>query len=253
MSDGALPLHGWTVVSLRPRGQHAAVRTAAARLGTRTLGLSPFAITARHDDAARAALATAAACPLVLVTSPNAVRMAHALQPLARHEGQRWLAVGAGSRDALARVGIAAESPVRMDSDGLLAMPALQDVAGRDIGFVTAPGGRGKIAATLQARGARVHRADVYQRTPITIPAAAWQRLREALADPARVLLLASSGEALEALLAQCPPDLSSALRRAMVTVPGDRLAEAARAAGFGRVAVAGSPRPAALLRAAHR
>ena len=54
MSDGALPLHGWTVVSLRPRGQHASVRCAAAPLGARTLGLSPFAIAPRDDPAGRA-------------------------------------------------------------------------------------------------------------------------------------------------------------------------------------------------------
>ena len=251
MSDATPSLHGWTVVSLRPRGQHAAVRTAAARRGARALGLSPFAIVAREDGASRQALANATACPIVLFTSPNAVRAAHALQPLRARDGQRWLAVGAGSRDALARAGIAAGSPARMDSEGLLAMPALQQVDGVDVGFVTAPGGRGRIAATLQARGAVVHRADVYARQPVAIPAAAWRRLQSVLADPARVLLLASSGEALEAMLAQAPPSLLSALHGAAVATPGQRLAELARAAGFRRTVDAGSPRPAAMLRAA--
>ncbi len=251
MSDGALPLHGWTVVSLRPRGQHASVRCAAAPLGARTLGLSPFAIAPRDDPAGREALAAATACPIVLVTSPNAVRAAHALQPLRARAGQQWLAVGAGSRDALARVGVAAASPRRMDSEGLLAMPALQAVDGVDVGFVTAPGGRGKIAATLQARGAIVHRADVYLRQPVAIRAAAWHRLQAALADPARVLLLASSEEALRAMLAQAPSGLQPGLRNVAVAVPGERLANVARAAGFGRVVDTGSPRPAAMLREA--
>ena len=251
MSDGTDSLHGWTVVSLRPRGQHAAVRTAAARLGARTLGLSPFAIATRDDATSRQALADATACAIVLFTSPNAVRAAHALQPLRARAGQHWLAVGAGSRDALARAGIAAGSPARMDSEGLLAMPALQQVDGVAVGFVTAPGGRGRIAATLQARGAVVHRADVYARQPVAIPAAAWHRLQTALADPARVLLLASSGEALEAMLAQAPPALLPSLRGAAVATPGERLADAARAAGFRRIVDVGSPRPAAMLRAA--
>ena len=161
------------------------------------------------------------------------------------------LSQGAGSRDALARVDIAAASPQRMDSEGLLAMPALQAVDGVDVGFVTAPGGRGKIAATLQARGAIVHRADVYLRQPVAIRAAAWHRLQAALADPARVLLLASSEEALRAMLAQAPSGLQPGLRNVAVAVPGERLANVVRAAGFGRVVDTGSPRPAAMLREA--
>ena len=251
MPDRALPLHGWTVVSLRPRGQHAAVRTAAARLGARALACSPFAITSCMDDACRRSLANAAACEVVVVTSPNAVAAAQALQPLHPRRGQRWLAVGAGSRDALARIGIVAEAPARMDSEGLLAMPALQDVRGMRVGFITAPGGRGRIAAVLRGRGARLKRADVYQRQPVAIPPVAWQRLRDALADPARVLVLASSGEALLGMLGQAGPWVEQALTRAAAAVPGERLAGIAREAGFTRVAIAGSPRPAAMLRAA--
>lgn len=251
MPDRAPPLHGWTVVSLRPRGQHGPVRTAAARLGARVLGCSPFAIHACSDAAARAALDAALACPLVVVTSPNAVAAAHALQPLQARNRQRWLAVGAGSRDALGRVGIAADAPRRMDSEGLLALPALQDVAGTSIGFITAPGGRGRIAAVLQARGAHIRRADVYRRQPVAIPSAQWRRLAQALADPGRVLLLASSGEALQGLLAQAPASVARALAAAAVVVPGPRLATLAGDSGFARVAIAGSPRPTAMLRAA--
>ena len=251
MSDRVASLHGWTVVSLRPRGQHAAVRAAAARHGARVLGISVIAIARCNDDATRRALAVATACPIVLVTSPNAVAAAHALQPLAARPGQRWLAVGAGSRAALARVGVDAGAPARMNSEGLLAMPELQQVGGAAVGFITAPGGRGRIATVLQERDARIVRADVYERQPAVIPPAAWKRLQAALATPERVLLLASSGEALAGLLAQASPAIRAGLVAAAVAVPGERLATVARAAGFARVVVAQSPRPAALLRAA--
>ena len=251
MPEHALSLHGWTVVSLRPRGQHAAVRKAAARLGARVLACAPIAILTLTDDDARQALATAVACDIVIATSPNAVAAAQALQPLQARPAQHWLAVGAGSRNALARAGIHAEAPARMDSEGLLAMPVLHDVDGMAIGLVTAPGGRGRIAAVLRERGARIQRADVYQRQPVVIAAACWRRLHKALADPAHVLLLASSGEALLGLLAQAPQQVRPALCRAAVAVPGERLAGVARDAGFSRVAIAGSPRPTALLRAA--
>ncbi|HCQ45559.1 MAG TPA: uroporphyrinogen-III synthase, partial [Achromobacter sp.] len=37
----------WTLLSLRPRGQHAALRRAATPLGAQVVGLSPWALVAR--------------------------------------------------------------------------------------------------------------------------------------------------------------------------------------------------------------
>ena len=82
------------------------------------------------------------------------------------------------------RLGVDAMSPTRMDSEGLLAMPALRDIGGRRVGLVTAPGGRNRLAPALQSRGAEVRRADVYDRTPVTIAAARWQALAIALETP---------------------------------------------------------------------
>ena len=247
----ASPLAGWTVLSLRPRGQHAGMRSAAARIGARVLALSPLAIEARGDAASRKALRDALAVDLVLFTSPNAVRAAANLRTLRIARERPVLAVGDGTRRALQRLGVDAMSPARMDSDGLLAMPALRDIAGRCIGLVTAPGGRNRLAPTLQARGAEVRRADVYERTPATITAARWQALAVALATPQQVLLALSSTEALDAALRQRPANLEKPLRRIAVTAASERLAEVAREAGFRRIAIAADARPASLLRAA--
>ena len=78
IADQALPLQHWCVLSLRPRGQHAGLRAAAARSGARTLALSPFAIEAGDDPTTRRALAHALAADIVLYTSPNAVAAAAA-------------------------------------------------------------------------------------------------------------------------------------------------------------------------------
>src|SRR5690606_22867134 len=144
------------------------VRRAAAALGARTLALSPWRIACLDDPNVRSTLQRTLAAPRVVFTSPAAVAAAAALQPLRPGPDQAWVAVGAGTAQAMRRAGAGhVESPARMDSEGLLALPALGDVQGLDVGLVTAPGGRGVIAATLARRGARVLRANVYERVAI--------------------------------------------------------------------------------------
>jgi len=238
------------VISLRPRGQHAALRSAAARHGARVLALSPVRIDIRGDATTRARLREALASPVVVFTSPNAVRGARALQPLRARRGQAWLAVGEGTAAALRRAGIATPvAPARMDSTGLLELPRLQAIDGRRVGLVTAPGGRDRIAPVLDARGAKVLRADVYERIAITPRADAIARLRTLRAP----WLLLSSGEALEQLLAALPADAARRLRRARLVAASPRLATLARRLGFAPVATAASARPRDLLDAAAR
>src|SRR5690606_25631923 len=129
------------VISLRPVGGHAPMRRAAAARGARVLALSPWRIDVRDDAPTRAALTTALEADVVLFTSPAAVRAAAALQRLRAGTGQAWLAVGAGTAAALRRAGIdQVAAPARMDSEGLLSLPALAQVSGRSVGMVTAPG-----------------------------------------------------------------------------------------------------------------
>ena len=248
VADQALPLQDWTVLSLRPRGQHAGLRAAATRVGARLLAVSPIAIAHLADAQARRDLRAALATDIVLFTSANAVRAAAALQPLRARRGQSWLAVGAGTRRALARAGIDAVAPSRMDSEGLLGLPQLERVQGRRIGLVTAPGGRGVLAPALAERGATLLRTNVYARTAATLTTRQRDALAAALQRPGHVLLALSSGEALAALLAQAPVP---ALRRVAVAAASPRLADIARAAGFRRIAVADDARPGSLLRAA--
>ncbi len=244
------PLQGWIVLSLRPRGQHAGLRAAAAQQGARVLALSAFAIETLDDAHSRDDLARALAADIVAWTSPNAVRAAAALQALKPRRGQAWLCVGDGTRRALQRFGIDAQRPLRMDSEGLLAMPDLQGVRGRSIGLVTAPGGRGLLQPTLRKRGARVLRADVYARQPLELTARALAGLDLALAAPERVLLALSSQDAFDRLAAQAG-GRREALSRVAVVTPSTRLAGVAREAGFTRIMVAANAGPSALLQAA--
>lgn len=237
------------VISLRPVGGHASMRRAAAAHGAKVLALSPWRIEPRRDAAARAALREALAADVVLFTSPAAVRAAAALRTLRPRRGQPWLATGAGTAAALRRVGVEdVSAPARMDSEGVLALPALADVRGRRIALVTAPGGRNLIAPTLVARGARVLRADVYERVPVAPSPQTVARL-ERLRAPTCLAL--GSGEALRRVLDALPGALQARLRRVRVVAASARLAQQARESGFGDVVVAADARPRSLLAAA--
>lgn len=238
----------WYVISLRPSGGHAGLRRAAAAHGARLLALSPWRLRRLDGTAVRAALDAALDADCTVFTSPEAARAARALRPLRDGDARAWYAVGAGTAAALRRAGVrTVRAPERMDSEGLLALLAAD---GRDrgrIGLVTAPGGRGVLAPALQARGAQVLRADLYQREPVAPAPRALARLR-ALDAPAALAL--SSGEALQHLLRSLSESDARTLRGAWVLAASERLAALARDMGFERVRVAAGPRPPQLLAA---
>jgi uroporphyrinogen-III synthase len=245
------PASPWYVISLRPRGEHAPMRRAAARHGAHVVALSPWALAPRTDARSRAGLHAALRATRVVFTSPAAVRAAHGLcaRDFAPAAGATWIGVGAGTVAALRRAGVPrALSPARMDSDGVLALPALQDVRGAEVGVVTAPGGRDAIAPALRERGARVLRADVYDRVPLAPAARTLATLRTAGAGG---VLAASSSGALEQALAALPPELAQRLRGLPLVVASERGAAHARALGFTRIGLAQGPGPEALVAAA--
>lgn len=236
------------VVSLRPVNDHTTLRRAAAAHGWRVIALSPWKIAVQTDASTRADLRTALAAGIVIATSPAAVRAANALSALQARRGQIFCAVGSATAAALRRAGVdEVLSPERMDSDGLLALPALHAVRGRTVGVLTAPGGRDLIAPTLRERGAQVRRADVYAREPVALSPASLARLR---AFDGPLLLPVSSGEALQRVFDQVPLDIAARLRAAQVLAASARLAALARTLGCDDVRIAAGPRPAQLLAA---
>ena len=225
------------------------MRRAAAVHGLRVLALSPWRIANRDDITTRDALRMALAAQIVIVTSPAAARAAAALAPLQARHGQVFYAIGNTTATTLRRMDVVdVLSPARMDSEGLLALPALRDVHDRDIGLLTAPGGRNRIAPDLDARGARVHRADVYSRETIALSPASLARLR---AFDGPLLLPVSSGDALQRVFDQAPPDIAARLRGARVIAASARLAALAHTLGCNAVQIAAGPQPAQLLAAA--
>lgn len=201
-------------------------------------------------DTARAALHAALGDDLLVFISPSAVRFAARLTPL--RTAADVLAVGQGTARALLRHGVNTPLvPRRQDSEGLLDHPLLAQVHGRRVALIGAPGGRGLLRQELTARGARLREVHVYQRGPARLDRRHFAAL---MSLPPSACVLLSSAEALHNLQGQLPSDALTRWLAATAVVSSERLAAAARAAGFVHVVRAASALASDLLDAAlHR
>jgi uroporphyrinogen-III synthase len=128
----------------------------------------------------------------VFFISANAVRLG--LDAVANYWPQ-WpyrlsgYAVGHASAELLAEAGIDVLVPLeRADSEGLLALPALQAVQGKRFLLMRGVGGRELLRQELEARGARVDVIELYRRELPAQAAGQWQ----ALSPPPDIVLLTS-------------------------------------------------------------
>jgi uncharacterized protein HemX/uroporphyrinogen-III synthase len=116
---------------------------------------------------------------LLVFVSPTAVQCAGAR---VKGSGARVAAVGSGTRRELQSLGFADVVAPRDggDSEALLALPELQQVAGKRILIIRGEGGRELLADSLAARGAEVEYFECYRRVvPRADPGpllAAWDR-----------------------------------------------------------------------------
>ncbi len=186
---------------------------------------------------------------LAIFISPNAVE--YGLPALQRYAGPAAntliAAVGRGTaRELQNRLGRAPDllPAQRFDSEGLLALPALQAVSGKRILILRGNGGRELLGETLRERGATVDYAEVYRRDPPLAEDAATDWLE--MSD----LITVTSGEALHnlwefAAAAQRPV----LLNKPLITV-SERVAQQAGELGFTHVMVADGADDDAILRA---
>lgn len=242
------PLSGWFVVSLRPVGQHRALLRAATASGADGLGLPGLRLRAREDTPSGVALDAALRCSRVIFTSPAAVRCAVRLRMLRQRPRQRVFALGAGTRAALRREGIAdVMVPPQTTSESLLALPELASVRDARIGLVTAPGGRGLLARVLGERGATLAVAEVYSREPARLNRTHARRLLDARG---RGAVCITSAEALRHVFAALPDVARTKLLGCTAVVSSARLQAIAADAGFAAVIRADGPTPYDLLNA---
>jgi len=165
--------------------------------------------------------------------------------------GLNWYAVGAATAAGLRRFGIEAFTPGEaMSSEGLLALPALQQVRGQRVLIVKGEGGRDALRQELSARGATVDELPCYRRSCPELPAGALAaRIFEWEID----VILISSGEGLANFLLLLSPPETSKLKATGVIVPSARVAQMAREAGFDRIVTADNASDVAMLHALQR
>jgi len=249
MNHASVAISAWNLISLRPQGQHTSLRQAAAGLGARTVAVSPWRLQGYTDELTRTRLVQALHCDWQLFTSPAAVKAAGKCVPLAHM--QRSVAVGAGTARALRQQGVQQkiEVPVRMDSEGVLALPLMAHLQGKRVALITAPGGRGLIAEHIVLRGGEVWRVNVYERVALRLKTATLNRL-QALTGP--TVLAVSSAQALQQVLPQLPDSLRARWLQQPVVVASERLAQCAKTGGFSHIHLADGPLPAQLARCAY-
>ncbi|MEO8343253.1 MAG: uroporphyrinogen-III synthase, partial [Gallionella sp.] len=144
--------------------------------------------------------------------------------------------VGQGSAKALRESGIAQiiAPTERFDSEGLLALPQLQNVAGWRVMIFRGDGGRELLGDTLKARGAMVEYATCYQRSKP-------QQDAGVLLTAAPDAITVTSSEALRYLWQMLDNNARAALCNTPLFVPHARIAELALQQGWQQVQVTAS------------
>ena len=231
-----LPLAGLYIVITRPREQAADLVRRIEHLGGKPLLFPLLEIEAvRDDQALREQIARLKQTDLAIFISPNAVRYGMAA---IRASGElpaslKIATVGQGSAKALHGLGIdhVIVPTERFDSEGLLALPELQNVTGKCVMILRGDGGRELLGDTLKARGATVEYVTCYLRSKPDVDAGA-------LLNASPHAITVTSSEALNYLWEMLEEAGRTRLAAVPLFVPHARIAEAARQQGWQQVVV---------------
>lgn len=243
----ARPLEGLHLLVTRPQEQGQRLASTLQALGARTSLVPLLGIeTLDPDQDTRQALLDLDRFEVVVFISRNAARAG--LDAIAQYWpqwpiGLQVMAVGRSTAAELEAAGLRVITPAEETSEGLLALPELQAVAGKRILIIRGLGGRETLAEHLRQRGARVEYAQVYRRI---LPREAAPHLEDLLAGPPPDVVLLSSGEALAHW-----QDLAGdkAMTPALLVVSA-RIEEEARAGGATRTILSRGARDADVVEA---
>ncbi len=225
-------LAGLGILVTRPEAQARELIRALEARGARVLHLPALEIAPPADPrTARRRLEDWRRYDLAIFVSANAVRGALGLLGGGLPPGPELAAVGPATARTLAEAGAqAVQVPERADSEGLLALPRLRQVAGERILIVRGEGGREHLARELAARGARVAYAEVYRRRPAAVdPGPILARWRSGEIS----LVIATSAESLAALATVLGPAGRPLLQGTPLVVISDAMIQRARALGI--------------------
>ncbi|RTE64473.1 uroporphyrinogen-III synthase [Amphritea opalescens] len=154
--------------------------------------------------------------------------------------GIEWFAIGQQTALTLDNFGITAQrSPAGYDSEALLSLPLLQNIAEQKILIMRGEGGRETLAEQLRQRGARVDYADLYRRS---MPHYTSEQIISSIIDKPLAAALLTSGEAVNNLTQLINDHDLKALRHTPLVVPSERVARIATELGYTRVMTASGP-----------
>ena len=231
------PLAGAGVIVTRPARQAGAFAQKLGVIGARPIVFPAIVILPPDDVAALvAAHATLHSAYAAVFVSANAAE--HGVPQRRWPDGVAAFAPGPGSASALTDLGVPdVQFPgARHDSEGLLAMPALADVAGKRIVIFRGDGGRDVLGDGLRARGAIVEHVACYRRAP---PTAGVEGLTELLQRRAAHALTLTSSEGAANLCNALPPEGLAVLRCLPAFAPHPRIAAHARELGLDAIETA--------------
>ncbi|MGK2951382.1 MAG: uroporphyrinogen-III synthase [Thiobacillus sp.] len=227
------PLAGRTVLVTRPAHQSAALARMIGAAGGTAFEFPALEIEAVPLDELTGALMQLAAADIVIFISPNAAQFGmgaiHTLPAAIQ-----VFAVGPGTARALQAHGLGnIITPDGQDSEALLALPQLADVAGKRVVIVRGVGGRTLLADTLRSRGAQVDFMECYRRVCPRADAAPLLARWQAGGIDAVTVTSAETLHNLAVLLGESGRPL---LLRSPLFAPHEKIAAAARRFGIAQV-----------------
>jgi uroporphyrinogen-III synthase len=239
------PLAGRSILVTRPRERAEHLAALIREAGGEAVLFPSIAIDQAADpQPLRALIDRLETLDLAIFVSPSAVEKA--LEAVAaQRRGEPWparvrvAAIGAGTRRALERRGFAGVIAPRSgaDSEALLTVPELAEVAGWRIAILRGAHGRALLGEVLASRGAHVEYAECYARTrPAADAAPLLARWNQGAIDAVTV----SSSEGLGNLLQMLGEEGARLLRKTPLFVPHARVAAQAARLGLGQARVAG-------------
>lgn len=246
------PLAGRGIVITRPAHQAQSLAAMVREAGGRAILFPVIEIEDAKDlRAFNAAVDRLGEFDLAVFVSPNAVNRAMNLLAVRRVSLPPNLAIAAVGRAtarALEGRGVAGViAPARgVDSEALLALPALCDVRGKRVVVFRGEGGREVLADTLAARGARVEYAECYRRG---IPPLDPAPLMNAWSSGELHAFVVTSSEGLNNLVTMIGDAGARRLAATPLFVPHPRITQTAHTLGLGEV-VTSDPGDEGLFRA---
>jgi len=179
--------------------------------------------------------------------SPNAVNFSvEKSKTLIDMLPDQLIAVGHGTAGCLLKAGFDnVIVPQQFNSEGLLALPQLQDVKGQQILIIKGRGGRTLLAETLAQRGASCHYLDVYCRVTEQLNMDLWKAF---LTSGKKNIITAASVDAVKALNSNLGKNIEYS--KLILVVASQRIKETAQQYGYKEIVVADSASNDAMMRA---